>query len=125
MSFCLLVRTWLPHKIFFIHPEIKHSLVPHLEWFLLYLDRTPDTLGESPLVVIYAYSAFLMAWQMLLLETQAGGDPDQRSIMHVVGIALGDSGAAIRWAEDAFQPRRGNLIGSAILNNLATLRSQY
>lgn len=96
-----------------IHPEIRQSLIRHLEWFLLYLDGTTDTTGESPLVALYSWRAFLIAWQLLQQESNVGP-----GCMDVIGIRPGDAGAARDWVRTVFGRRQRWLIGRAVLRNV-------
>ena len=94
-------------------PAIARSLSTHVNWFLLYLEetRTPDR--EPPFVTVYAFKAFLIAWQLL-----RGVAP---SAMAVVGIADGDSDEALAWAARVFARRRRWKVGKLVLQNLASL----
>jgi len=75
-----------------------------------------DVIKESPLVALYAWRAFLIAWQLLQQETSGGF-----GCMSVIGIQAGNSHAARLWVEDVFSRRRKWLIGQAVLRNIYVL----
>lgn len=93
--------------------DIPHDLQGHLDWFLIYLDRTEQPDQEPPFVAVYAYKAFLVAFQLL-----RGGIPDA---MTAVGVADGDIEAALEWAEEMFRRREKWMVGGLILQNLRSL----
>ncbi|KAF3762027.1 hypothetical protein M406DRAFT_348099 [Cryphonectria parasitica EP155] len=86
---------------------------PHLDWFLRYLDITTTPDAEPPWTALYAYKAFLIAWQ--LLRKQAP------NAMQTVGVEDGDAEAAISWARNVFQRRSGRSIGKIIMTCLDIL----
>jgi hypothetical protein len=69
--------------------EVVASIQPHLDWFLRYLDTTPSDSLEAPWLSLYAYKAFLLAWQLV-----CAGVP---GAMHAVGVADGDANGAVSW----------------------------
>lgn len=80
-----------------MHEEFtKKALQPRIDWFLRNLDVAPFD-SEPPWVILYAYKAFLIAWQ-LLHEGVPGA-------MQVVGVRDGDFHGAIVWARKAFQSK--------------------
>lgn len=87
-----------------------NAIQPHLDWFLHYLDTSTDLNNEPPWIVLYAYKAFLIAWQMLR-EGLPGA-------MQVVGICDGDFQGAIAWARKTFyrkhQQQLSKLINSCL-----------
>ena len=90
---------------------------PHVEWFLHYLDaaRAPDL--EAPWTTLYAYKAFLIAWQLL----NSGEEEAFAGAMRVVGVEDGDLRGALRWAHKVFQRRQRWQIGRLILRCLERL----
>ncbi|EPE08230.1 early growth response protein 1 (egr-1) [Ophiostoma piceae UAMH 11346] len=90
---------------------------PHIEWFLHYLDaaRAPDL--EAPWTTLYAYKAFLIAWQLL----SSGEGEAFAGAMRVVGVDDGDLRGALRWARKVFQRRQRWQIGRLILRCLERL----
>lgn len=73
-------------------------LKPHVDWFLRYLDAETIPASEAPWVLLYAYKAFLIAWQ-LLREGIIGA-------MQAVGVPDGDLPSALSWARTVFQRRQ-------------------
>lgn len=103
----------------------NNDIQPHIDWFLLYLDNNMMAEGSSepPWLTLYAYKAFLIAWQLL-----RQGLP---GAMKVVGIRDGDCGMAVLWARRVFhrehQRQLTKLIGSCldILDANSASRSLY
>jgi hypothetical protein len=85
----------------------------HVDWFLRYLDDTVEPRGEAPWVALYAYKAFLIAWQ--LVKGRLPG------AMGVVGVGDGDVEGAVRWARGVFGRRGGWTLGRLILGSLEQL----
>ncbi|KAL3455392.1 fungal-specific transcription factor domain-containing protein [Aspergillus heterothallicus] len=85
----------------------------HVDWFLRYLDDTVEPRGEAPWVALYAYKAFLIAWQ--LVKGRLPG------AMAVVGVEDGDVQAAVRWARGVFGRREKWVLGRMILASLGQL----
>jgi hypothetical protein len=85
----------------------------HLDWFLVYLDTTEDTGQEPPFVTVYAFKAFLIAWQLL-----RGDIPDA---MTAVRVSDGDVEGGLEWAEEMFLRREKWTVGQLILQNLRSL----
>ncbi|KAL5376910.1 hypothetical protein DPSP01_010176 [Paraphaeosphaeria sporulosa] len=94
--------------------KIASTIQPHVDWFLRYLDATlvPDT--EAPWVILYAYKAFMIAWQLL--------DGGAKGCMQVVGVQDGDREAALAWAKKAFGRRIQWKLGKVVVNCLDNLR---
>lgn len=86
---------------------------PHIDWFLRYLDKTLSTDSEPPWTALYAYKAFLIAWQLLRKQIP--------NAMQVVGIKDGDVKAAMSWARNVFQRRTGWRVGKMIMACLDNL----
>ncbi|KAL4804946.1 fungal-specific transcription factor domain-containing protein [Aspergillus unguis] len=87
------------------------ALQPHVDWFLRYLDETINPEGEAPWIALYAYKAFLIAWQLVRAGVPA---------MAVVGID-GDIHSAVRWARIVFRRRERWVLGRLICACLDTL----
>ncbi|KAL4994956.1 fungal-specific transcription factor domain-containing protein [Aspergillus recurvatus] len=89
------------------------AIKPHIDWFLTYMENTVDVEGEAPWVIVYAYKAFLMAWQ--LVRGGVGG------AMGVVGVGDGDIRGAIEWARVVFARRGKWEVGRLVLGCLDRL----
>ncbi|KAL4748312.1 hypothetical protein BDW72DRAFT_214891 [Aspergillus terricola var. indicus] len=89
------------------------AIKPHIDWFLTYLEHTVDAEGEAPWVMVYAYKAFLIAWQLV-----RGG---VAGAMGVVGVGDGDVRGAIEWARVVFARRERWEVGRLVLGCLNTL----
>ncbi|KAF3390217.1 hypothetical protein F1880_009292 [Penicillium rolfsii] len=102
-----------PTYNFLYDVDTAKAIEPHIQWFLQYLDKTlvPDT--EAPWITLYAYKAFLIAWQLV-----RGG---VLGAMQIVGVADGDSTAAVLWARKIFERRRRWRLGQLILTCLDDL----
>ncbi|KAL3485107.1 fungal-specific transcription factor domain-containing protein [Aspergillus germanicus] len=85
----------------------------HVDWFLRYLDDTVEPRGEAPWVALYAFKAFLIAWQ--LVKGRLPG------AMGVVGVGDGDVEGAVSWARHVFGRREGWTLGRLILGSLDQL----
>lgn len=86
---------------------------PHIDWFLRYLDTTLSPDSEPPWTALYAYKAFLIAWQLVRKQIP--------NAMQVVGVKDGDVKAAMSWARNVFQRRTGRRVGKMIMACLDTL----
>jgi hypothetical protein len=86
---------------------------PHVDWFLRYLDATESPNAEAPWIVLYAYKAFMIAWQLL-----KGGIGNA---MEIVAVADGDLEAALAWARNVFGRRQRRQLGKIILSCIDTL----
>lgn len=73
----------------------KNAVQPHIDWFLRRLNTTPTFDTGPPWLILYAYKAFLIAWQLL-----RDGSP---GVMQVISIRDGDVRGAIAWARRAFE----------------------
>ena len=95
--------------------KIASTIQPHVDWFLRYLDATlvPDT--EAPWVILYAYKAFMIAWQLL--------DGGAKGCMQVVGVQDGDREAGLAWAKKAFGRRIHWKLGKVVVSCLDKLRA--
>ncbi|KAH7139578.1 fungal-specific transcription factor domain-containing protein [Dendryphion nanum] len=99
------LTTLAPSCEFLCESNIADAIQPHVDWFLRYLDATlvPDC--EAPWLIVYAYKAFMIAWQLI-----KGGIPGS---MHVVGV--NDVAGAIDWAKKVFRRRQKWQLGKIVL----------
>ncbi|KAF2166027.1 hypothetical protein M409DRAFT_36796 [Zasmidium cellare ATCC 36951] len=93
--------------------ETAHSIKPHIEWFLRYLDNDVLPTSEPPWLILYAYKAFLIAWQLL--------DRGLPNAMEAVGVEAGNRVEALRWADGVFGRRRPRRLVEVILKCLGAL----
>lgn len=98
---------------FIVEPDSARDLQKHVDWFLRYLEQTAVPDREPPFVTVYAFKAFLIAWQLL-----RSGMPDA---MTAVGVDDGDSEAALAWATRVFRRRERHKVGRLVLQNLKSL----
>lgn len=85
----------------------------HVDWFLRYLDETPVTNLEAPWITLYAYKAFILAWQLV-----RRGHPGS---MEIVGVQDGNVEGALVWARKVFGRRQRWQLGKVIMTCLDTL----
>ncbi|KAJ4992574.1 early growth response protein 1 (egr-1) [Stagonosporopsis vannaccii] len=104
-----------PSCEFLCQSRIKDLVQPHVDWFLRYLDATimPDT--EAPWVVLYAYQAFVIAWQ-LVRDGIVGS-------MQVVGVEDGNTEGALAWARKVFGRRQRWQLGKIVLKCIDQLEA--
>jgi len=95
--------------------ENAAMIQPHVDWFLRYLDSSDIPDSEAPWVILYAYKAFLVAWQLL-----RGRLP---GAMRVISVEDGDIEGALTWARVAFRQRERWQIGKLILACLDKLEN--
>lgn len=93
--------------------ETAQAAQPHVNWFLSYLDTTITTDFEPPWISLYAYKAFLIAWQLVRKGIPGG--------MEVVGVQDGDVKGAMAWAREVFERRGHRRVGQLILECLVVL----
>lgn len=93
--------------------ETARATQPHIDWFLRYLDTTLSPESEPPWVALYAFKAFLIAWQ-LVRNCVSGA-------MQVVGVLDGDAAGALEWAKAVFRRRERWCLGNLILACLDVL----
>lgn len=93
--------------------ETARATQPHIDWFLRYLDTTLSPESEPPWVALYAFKAFLIAWQLVRKGVSGA--------MQAVGVLDGDAAGAIEWAKRAFQRRERWCLGKLILACLDVL----
>lgn len=93
--------------------DVVAAIQPHLDWFMRYLDATREVAGEAPWVVLFAYRAFLLTWQ-LLREGIPGA-------MAAIGVKDGDADAAVMWAKGAFGRRAQWQLSKLVLQQIDLL----
>lgn len=93
--------------------ETAQATRPYIDWFLRYLDDTVAPESESPWVALFAYKAFLIAWQLVRAEIPGA--------MQVVGVKDGDVDGAIAWARNIFRRRERRRLGKLIIECLDLL----
>ncbi|GAQ44939.1 hypothetical protein AtubIFM55763_009119 [Aspergillus tubingensis] len=98
---------------FLCEAETAKAFQSHVDWFLVYLEEEGNVQGEAPWVTLYAYKAFLVAWQLV-----RGGVP---GAMGVVGVGDGDVEGAVRWARRVFGWRERWVIGRLVMGCLGGL----
>ncbi|UKZ48136.1 hypothetical protein TrVGV298_002372 [Trichoderma virens] len=89
------------------------AIQPHVDWFLRYLDSTLSPDSEAPWIALYAYRAFLIAWNLI-----QGGI---LGAMQAISIHDGDVEGALTWARKVFQRRQHWQLGKLILSSLDSL----
>ncbi|KAK9233776.1 fungal-specific transcription factor domain-containing protein [Lipomyces kononenkoae] len=91
------------------------AIQPHVDWFLRYLDAdlVPDC--EAPWIAVYAYKAFLIAWQLVRARSPGA--------MQVVGVHDGDLEGALMWARRVFRHRDRWQFGKFIISSLDKLEN--
>ncbi|KAE8368077.1 fungal-specific transcription factor domain-containing protein [Aspergillus caelatus] len=104
-----------PSYEFLWEADTAKAIQPHVDWFIRYLDTTVEPDLEAPWVAVYAYKAFLIAWQLV-----RGGIPNA---MLVAGIQDGDVEGALEWARKVFRRRQRWQLGRLILSCLDGLGS--
>jgi hypothetical protein len=104
-----------PSCEFLCESRIANLVQPHVDWFLRYLDAllVPDR--EAPWVVLYAYKAFMIAWQ-LVRDGVVGS-------MQVVGVQDGDAQGALTWARKVFGRRARWQLGKIVLKCIDMLEA--
>lgn len=95
--------------------NLAHAIQPHVDWFLHYLESSRAQDHEAPWVALYAYKAFLIAWQFL-----RGGIP---GAMCSIDIQHGDIAGALTWARTVFRRRRHWQFGKLIIACLHQLET--
>ncbi|PWN52094.1 hypothetical protein IE53DRAFT_385496 [Violaceomyces palustris] len=95
-----------------MYTSVSSSIQPHIDWFLVYLDRTRVVDSESPWILFYAFEAFSIAYQLLY--------DGCRGAMSAIDIDDGDAAAAFRWARTVFRRREKTKMGQIILTNLSS-----
>lgn len=102
-----------PNCEFLFECDAADAIQPHVDWFLYYLDTTLVVDYEPPWIALYAFKAFLIAWQLV-----RGG---LAYAMQVVGVQDGDLEEAMAWARMVFQRRQKWQFGKLILASLDIL----
>lgn len=102
-----------PSCEFLCESNTAKAIQPHIEWFLRYLDAplVPDS--EAPWIMIYAFKAFIIAWQLVQGSTLGS--------MQVVGVQDGDTDGALQWARRVFGRRQRWQLGKIIMTCLDRL----
>ncbi|RBR16881.1 hypothetical protein FVER53590_00011 [Fusarium verticillioides] len=102
-----------PSCEFLCESNTAQVIKPHIDWFLTYLDSpiVPDS--EAPWIMLYAFKAFVIAWQLIKGSTLG--------TMQVVGVEDGDTNGALEWARRAFGRRQQWQLGKIIMTCLDTL----
>ncbi|KAM5341945.1 hypothetical protein ACJ41O_014976 [Fusarium nematophilum] len=102
-----------PSCEFLCESSTAKAIQPHVDWFLRYLDSAVVPDREAPWITLYAYKAFMIAWQLV-----SGG---ALGSMQVVGIQDGDARGALAWARSVFGRRQRWQLGKIIMSCLDTL----
>lgn len=105
-----------PSCDFLCQSRIKDLVQPHVDWFLRYLDATVTPDREAPWVVLYAYQAFIIAWQ-LVRDGIVGS-------MQVVGVRDGNTEDALAWARKVFGRRQRWQLGKVVLSRIDQLEAE-
>lgn len=102
-----------PSCEFLVETNTAQSVQPRVNWFLRYLDDTitPDT--EPPWLALYAYKAFLIAWQLF-----RGG---VTGAMQAVNVEDSDVRGPVMWGQKVFGRRKRWQLGRLIMSSLETL----
>ncbi|ENH75705.1 Zinc finger protein C11D3.17 [Fusarium oxysporum f. sp. cubense race 1] len=102
-----------PSCEFLCESNTAQVIKPHIDWFLTYLDSplVPDS--EAPWIMLYAFKAFVIAWQLMRGSTLG--------TMQVVGVEDGDTNGALEWARRVFGRRQQWQLGKIIMTCLDTL----
>lgn len=93
--------------------ETAHATQPHIDWFLHYLETTLTPESEPPWVALYAFKAFLIAWQLVRKAVPGA--------MQIVGVLDGDATGAMAWAKEVFRRRERWRLGKLIMACLEVL----
>jgi hypothetical protein len=104
-----------PSCEFLCESRISDLVQPHVDWFLRYLDVTTSPETEAPWVLLYAYKAFMIAWQ-LVRRGRVGS-------MRVVQVQDGDTQGALAWARKVFGRRQRWQLGRVALNCIDRLEA--
>lgn len=102
-----------PSSELLCEPSTAKSIQPHVDWFLRYLDQTSSPDSEAPWITMYAYKAFMIAWQLM-----RGSVP---GALQAIDIEDGDAEGAIVWARRVFGRRERWQLGKIIMACLDTL----
>lgn len=93
--------------------ETAQAAQPHITWFLRYLETAHDSESDPPWISLYAYKAFLIAWQLVRERIPCA--------MEVVGVQDGDVRGAVAWARRVFQRRSRRRVARLIVECLDLL----
>ncbi|KAJ5262957.1 hypothetical protein N7524_008262 [Penicillium chrysogenum] len=105
--------TYLGPSQFLCDINTAKDIQPHVNWFLRYLDETLVLDFEAPWVTLYAYKAFLIAWQLMHVGVPGA--------MNTVGVHDANMEGALMWARKVFQRRQKWQLGKLILSCLDEL----
>ncbi|CAG8274416.1 unnamed protein product [Penicillium nalgiovense] len=105
--------TYLGPSQFLCDINTAKAIQPHVNWFLRYLDETLVLDFEAPWVTLYAYKAFLLAWQLMHVGVPGA--------MDAVGVHDADMEGTLMWARKVFQRRQKWQLGKLILSCLDEL----
>ncbi|KAJ4156485.1 hypothetical protein NW754_008117 [Fusarium falciforme] len=103
-----------PSCEFLCESNTAKTIQPHVDWFLRYLDATIEPDAEAPWITLYAYKAFMIAWQ-LVRGSMLGS-------MQAVGVEDGDAEGALAWARKVFGRRQRWQLGKIIMGCLDSLQ---
>lgn len=93
--------------------EVLALIQPHLDWFLQYLDTPNDESAMAPWLDLYAYKAFLLAWQLV-----RGGIS---GAMNAVDVLDNDISGASGWLRSALARKRPSKLRTMIIECLDVL----
>ncbi|KAL6711737.1 hypothetical protein ACN47E_004671 [Coniothyrium glycines] len=111
------MTTFAPSCKILSQAKIAGVIQPHVDWFLHYLSSNIHPQFEAPWIFLYAWKAYMIAWQLL-----KGGVPGS---MKTIGIQDGDIEGALAWARKNVSQRRSHWkLGKAIAACLDLLDSQ-
>lgn len=96
-----------PSREILCESNIAKSIQPHVDWFLRYLEVTTEADSEAPWIILYAWKAFMIAWQLV-----KGGVP---GAMQAVGVEDGNLEEALSWARKVFQRRERWKLGKTVM----------
>lgn len=92
-------------------PQIAELLDPHIQYFLLFLDRPCSGPPEAPWVTVYAFKAVLVAWQL----GRAG------VFSSIACLGLSDLKGMADWMRSVFSKRGRGGVGTLIMRSLDEL----
>lgn len=98
---------------FLYDTNTARAVQPHIDWFLRYLNTTLEPDSEAPWITLYAYKAFLIAWQLVNMRLPGA--------MQVVGVQDGDVEQALVWARKVFRRRSRWQLSKLIISCLDSL----
>lgn len=87
------------------------SLIPHLQWYMSYLNNTERDDFEPPWITICAFRAALVAWQLVGAGT----------LEHVQALGITDQRGMADWIKGCFARRTTWGIGRLVMRNIEQL----